>query len=250
MSQSSSSSSSFVIRAPVSQPSREPCSRACALIVGMSSPSGSCTPPETSDTPTTVAPRSTSSCAAIPPTLPNPWTTQRCSESLQPSRSHARATTITTPAPVASWRKTEPPIEIGLPVTISGTAWPRCIEYVSIIHAIVCSLVAMSGAGMSSCGPMNGQQLGGEAARDALDLGVRQRARVAADAALRAAVGQPQERALPRHPDGEGGALAERDLRVVADPALRRPHDARVLHAVAGEDRRACRRPARPGRRR
>ena len=36
--------------------------------------------------------------------------------------------TITTPAPVASWRKTEPPIEIGLPVTISGTAWPTCIE--------------------------------------------------------------------------------------------------------------------------
>jgi len=27
---------------------------------------------------------------------------------------------------------------------------------VSIIHAIVCSLVAMSGAGMSSWGPMNG----------------------------------------------------------------------------------------------
>ena len=26
----------------------------------------------------------------------------------------------------------------------------------SIIHAIVCSFVAMSGAGMSSCGPMNG----------------------------------------------------------------------------------------------
>ena len=30
--------------------------------------------------------------------------------------------TITTPAPVASCRKTDPPIEIGLPVTISGTA--------------------------------------------------------------------------------------------------------------------------------
>ena len=30
--------------------------------------------------------------------------------------------TMTTPAPVASWRKTEPPIAIGFPVTISGTA--------------------------------------------------------------------------------------------------------------------------------
>ena len=29
---------------------------------------------------------------------------------------------MTTPAPVASCRKTEPPIEIGFPVTISGTA--------------------------------------------------------------------------------------------------------------------------------
>jgi hypothetical protein len=41
-----------------------------------------------------------------------------------------------------------------LPVTISGTAWPICIEYVSIIHAIVCSFVAMSGAGMSRSGPI------------------------------------------------------------------------------------------------
>jgi hypothetical protein len=43
-----------------------------------------------------------------------------------------------------------------LPVTISGTACPISIEYVSIIHAIVCSFVAMSGAGMSFCGPMIG----------------------------------------------------------------------------------------------
>jgi hypothetical protein len=65
--------------------------------------------------------------------------------------------TITTPAPVASLRKTEPPIEIGLPVTTSGTAYPICIEYVSIIQAIVCSFVAMSGAGMSFSGPMTGR---------------------------------------------------------------------------------------------
>ncbi len=91
-------------------------------MVGMSRPAGSWMPPEMSETPTTVAPRSTSSCAAMPPTLPKPWTTQRCSASLHPSRSQARAMTITTPAPVASCRKTDPPIEIGLPVTISGTA--------------------------------------------------------------------------------------------------------------------------------
>ena len=39
----------------------------------------------------------------------------------EPLRTRARST-ITTPAPVASCRNTEPPIEIGLPVTISGTA--------------------------------------------------------------------------------------------------------------------------------
>ena len=48
-------------------------------------------------------------------------------------------------------------MEIGFPVTISGTAYPLCIEYVSIIQAIVCSFVAMSGAGMSSLGPMIGR---------------------------------------------------------------------------------------------
>ena len=202
----------------------------------MSSPSGSCTPPETSDTPTTVAPRSTSSCAAIPPTLPKPWTTQRCSESLQPSRSHARATTITTPAPVASWRKTEPPIEIGLPGHDLRHR-VAALHRVRVHHPRHRLLVRRHvGRGDVLLRPDERQQLRGEAARDALDLGVRQRARVAADAALRAAVGQPQERALPRHPHGECGALAERDLRVVADAALRRPDDARVLHAVAGED--------------
>ena len=80
------------------------------------------------------------------------------------------------------------------------------------------------------------QQLRREAARQALDLALRHLARVAADAALRAAVRQAQERALPRHPDRERGALAERHLRVVADPALGRPEHGRVLDAVAGED--------------
>ena len=41
-----------------------------------------------------------------------------------------------------------------MPVTTSGTAWPTRVEYVSIIQAIVCSFVAMSGAGMSICGPI------------------------------------------------------------------------------------------------
>ena len=121
-------------------------------------------------------------------------------------------------------------------MTISGTAWPTCIEYVSIIHAIVCSFVAMSGAGMSSCGPITGSS--SEVKRRVSPWISRWRhlARVAADAAFRAAVGEAQERALPGHPDGERRALAERDLRVVADPALGRPEHGRVLDAVAGVD--------------
>ena len=93
----------------------------------------------------------------------------------------------------------------------------------------------MSGAGMSSCGPMNGG-LGREPARD--PLGARDGTAPWGCSArhLGPAVGQPQQRTLPRHPHCEGGALAERDTRVVADPTLRRPHHARVLHAVAGED--------------
>ena len=60
--------------------------------------------------------------------------------------------------------------------------------------------------------------------------------RVAADASLGAAVRQAQQRALPGHPHRERGALAEVDLRVVADAAFRRAEHARVLDAVAGED--------------
>ena len=89
-----------------------------------------------------------------------------------------------------------------------------------MIQAIVCSFVPMSGAGMSLFGADHGQELGREAAREPLELAGRQLARVAAHAALRAAVGQPQQRALPRHPHRERGALAEVDVRVVADAAL------------------------------
>ena len=48
--------------------------------------------------------------------------------------------------------------------------------------------------------------------------------------------GKAQQRALPRHPHRERGALAERDVRVVADAALRRPEHRRVLHPIRGED--------------
>ena len=82
---------------------------------------GRSTPPETSETPTTVAPFSCElgrgDAADVAEALDD---AARARARFQPSRSHARSITITTPAPVASCRKTEPPIETGLPVTISG----------------------------------------------------------------------------------------------------------------------------------
>ena len=142
---------------------------------------------------------------------------------------------MTTPAPVASWRNTEPPIEIGFPVTISGTAYPL-LHRVRVHHPGHRLLVrGHVRGGDVLLRPDDGQELRREPARQALDLGQRELARVAANAALRAAVRQAEERALPRHPHRERRALAERDLRVVADAALRRPEDARVLDAVAGE---------------
>ncbi len=71
-----------------------------------------------SETAITRAPRAASSCAATPPTLPNPCTTQVASASPQPRRLIASSTTITTPIPVASGRSADPPTESGFPVTI------------------------------------------------------------------------------------------------------------------------------------
>ena len=105
-----------------------------------------------------------------------------------------------------------------------------------MIQAIVCSFVAMSGAGMSVCGPIS--RISSDVKRRVSFSSSRCESawRSHADPALRAAVRQPQQRALPRHPGGERGALAERDLGVVADAALRRAEHGRVLDAVAGED--------------
>ncbi len=77
--------------------------------------------------------------------------------------------------------------------------------------------------------------LGGVAARHPLELAARHRLRVAGDAALRAAERKPHQRALPGHPHRQRLDLVERDVRVVADAALRRPARDVVRDAVAGE---------------
>ena len=46
--------------------------------------------------------------------------------------------------------------DTGLPVTISLTECPTLALYVSMNHAMTCSLVPMSGPMMSVCGPMKG----------------------------------------------------------------------------------------------
>jgi len=49
------------------------------------------------------------------------------------------------PRPIDSRRPAEPPMMSDLAVTTPGTVRPWVIEYVSIIQAIVCSSVPMSG---------------------------------------------------------------------------------------------------------
>ncbi len=77
---------------------------------------------------------------------------------------------------------------------------------------------------------------GDVAARQRLELAPRHPRRIADDAALAAAERDVRDRALPRHPRRERRHLVERDARVIADAALRRPERDVVLHAVAGED--------------
>ena len=57
------------------------------------------------------------------------------------------------PRAVALRRPSVPPTANGLPITAAATVWPRCIERVSIIQAIVCEPVFTSGDGMSLSGP-------------------------------------------------------------------------------------------------
>ena len=80
--------------------------------------------------------------------------------------------------------------------------------------------------------------LGRVAPRHALELAARQLLRIDDDAALRAAERDAHQRALPRHPHRERLDLVERDVRVVADAALRRPARDVVRDAVAREDAR------------
>ena len=71
--------------------------------------------------------------------------------------------------------------------------------------------------------------------RQRLELAARHPRRIADDPSLAAAERHVRHRALPGHPRGERGDLVERNVRVIADPALRRTERDVVLHAVSGE---------------
>ena len=78
--------------------------------------------------------------------------------------------------------------------------------------------------------------LGREAAGQRLDLLQGQLLGIDDDAALAAAEGNADDRALPGHPHREGLDLVERHVLVVADAALRGTAPEVVLDAVARED--------------
>ena len=75
----------------------------------------------------------------------------------------------------------------------------------------------------------------GVAARDALELTLRQLARIADHAALAAAERHVDDGALPRHPRGQRGDLIEGHAGMVADTALGRSQRDVVLDTVARE---------------
>ncbi len=96
----------------------------CAARASIFSPFLLRTAPVLSPTARTFTPRFTNSWQVTDPTLPKPCTTAVAVSGRIFSSSRAAMAVITTPRPVASRRPTIPPISTGLPVTISGQAYP------------------------------------------------------------------------------------------------------------------------------
>ena len=85
-------------------------------------------------------------------------------------------------------------------------------------------------------GPDQERDLGGVAARQVLQLGWRQPPGIHVDAALGAAVGKPDHRALPGHQHRHRLDRVEGQAGLVADAALGGTAADVVLHPVAGEE--------------
>ncbi len=104
-----------------------------------------------------------------------------------------------------------------------------------MIHAITWAFVPTSGAGMSRSGPIM-MLTSVVAARHLFELALGEGAGIDNHAALGAAVGEIHERALPRHPHGQGAALVQGHTGVIADAAFGGALRHVVLDAKAGED--------------
>ncbi len=105
--------------------------------------------------PTIRIPFSQSISAAAAPTLPKPMMEAVRSFVESPRCFTVSRRTVTSPWDVAVFLPRDPPMHTGLPVTTPGTEYPFMVLYVSIIQAITCSLVYISGAGMSDSGPIS-----------------------------------------------------------------------------------------------
>ena len=105
-----------------------------------------------------------------------------------------------------------------------------------MIQAMICGVGVHVGGGDVALRADEERDLGGVAAGQALQLGLRHLLGVADHAALGAAEGDVDHGALPGHPHGQGAHLVQGDVGVVADAALGRAAADVVLHAVAGED--------------
>ena len=123
MSQSTSSSSALRdVAASPGSPATVPCSAFQAMTRGMSRPSGLWMPPVESETATTVEPSSAISVRGDRAGVAEALDDDRRALSRSIPRCRAASTMQkTVPRAVASLRPSEPPSEIGLPVTTPGT---------------------------------------------------------------------------------------------------------------------------------
>ena len=132
----SSSRSWFVIFSVPGMPTTLPAFFLCACTAAGSSPFELWIPPRESLTATTFAPRAWSRSCAIEPAFPYPWIATVRPASLRPRCLHASSIVTVQPLAVASRRPSDPPREIGFPVTTPGDAKPWRMVNVSMIHAI------------------------------------------------------------------------------------------------------------------
>jgi len=104
-----------------------------------------------------------------------------------------------------------------------------------MIQAIVCAFVFTSGAGMSRSGPIRSSISVVVASRERFELLLAHALRIADDAALRAAVRDPDHRHFHVIHMASAFTSFNETEGVVADAALARSPRGVVLHAVSGE---------------